>query len=231
MRFWKQAVAAVAIVTLAGCAADDPNRRAKTGAAVGALIGAVLGNQAKDQKKKRLLGAAVGAVAGYAVGSYMDKQQAELEQQLQAEQAADVLRIQRLGDDSLQVGVASEATFDVDRADLKAQSLNTFGKIAGVLKTYDKTVIHVVGHTDSTGSDQYNQGLSERRAASVSNYLIQAGVPADRVVAEGRGEREPRATNSTGEGRRMNRRVDIVIKPIVEGQEDRAFDPPPPLTT
>lgn len=232
MTLWKQAAVLGIAVSLAACAADDPNKRAKTGAAVGALVGAVLGNQSgHDTKKRRILGAAIGAVTGAAVGSYMDKQQAELEAKLKAEQEREELQITRLSDNSLKVGVASEATFDVDRSDLKPSSLSTFGKIAGVLKSYDKTVIHVVGHTDSTGSDAYNQGLSERRSVSVGNHLMQQGVPQDRILMEGRGEGEPRATNGTPEGRRLNRRVDIVIKPIVEGQEDRAFDPPPALTS
>lgn len=154
MNLWKQAAVFGIAVSLVACAADDPNKRAKTGAAVGALVGAVLANQSShDRKKRRIIGTAIGAMAGAAVGSYMDKQQAELEAKLQAEQEREELRITRLSDNSLKVGVASEATFDVDRSDLKSSSLNTFNKIAGVLKSYDKTVIHVVGHTDSTGSD------------------------------------------------------------------------------
>jgi len=232
MKLWKHAAVGAVTLSLVACAADDPNRRAKTGAAIGAVVGAVLGNQSShDRKKRRILGAAIGAMAGAAVGNYMDKQQAELEAKLKAKQEREELQITRLSDNSLKLGVASEATFDVDRSDLKPHSLNTFGKIAGVLKSYDKTVIHVVGHTDSTGSNAYNQGLSERRAVSVGNYLLRQGVPNDRVMMEGRGENEPRASNATLDGRRMNRRVDIVIKPIVEGQEDRAFDPPPPLTS
>ncbi len=232
MSLWKQAAVLVIAVSVAGCAADDPNRRAKTGAAIGALVGAVIGNQGKhDKGQRRIIGAAIGAMTGAAVGNYMDKQQAELEAKLKAEQDREELQITRLSDNSLKLGIASEATFDVDRSDLKSGSLTTFDKIAGVLKTYEKTVIHVVGHTDSTGSDAYNQGLSERRAVSVGDRLIQDGVPRDRVLMEGRGEREPRATNGTADGRRMNRRVDIVIKPIVEGQEEKAFDPPPPLTS
>ncbi|GAB4353955.1 MAG: OmpA family protein [Gammaproteobacteria bacterium] len=232
MQFWKQAALGVIALSLVACAADDPNRRAKTGAAIGAVVGAVLGNQSDhDTRKRRILGAAIGAMAGAAVGSYMDKQQAELEARLKAEREREELQITRLPDNSLKVGIASEATFDVDRSDLKPSAYNTFGKIAGVLKTYDKTVIHVVGHTDSTGSDEYNQALSERRAVSVGNYLLSQGIPGDRLMMEGRGEREPRASNATPEGRRLNRRVDIVIKPIIEGQEERAFDPPPPLNS
>jgi outer membrane protein OmpA-like peptidoglycan-associated protein len=231
MMHLKKGVTIVAIATLlSACAADDPNKRAKTGAAIGALVGAALGTQATDDKKKgAVIGAVVGAIAGGAAGNYMDKQQAELEKELKAEQDAQTLNIVRMSDNSLKVGVASQATFDVDKSNLKSGSLETFGKIAEVLKSYDATVIHVVGHTDSTGADSYNQSLSERRAQSVASYIGQRGVPTERLVTEGRGEREPRASNGDAAGREQNRRVDIVIKPVIEGQEQAAFDPPPPL--
>lgn len=215
-------------VVVAGCAADDPNRRAKTGAAVGALIGAVAGHQV-DGDKGRYIGAVVGAIAGGAVGNYMDKQQAELERELAAEAARKELNITRLADDSLKIGIASDVSFDIDKADIKPNALATYTKIAEVLKDYDRTVIHVVGHTDSTGSDAYNQGLSERRAASVLQVLRGNGVIADRLLTEGRGEREPIADNATAAGRTRNRRVDVVIKAVVEGNEGAAYTPPPYL--
>ncbi|MEN8720193.1 MAG: OmpA family protein [Oceanococcaceae bacterium] len=215
-------------VVVAGCAADDPNRRAKTGAAVGALIGAVAGHQV-DGDKGRYIGAVVGAIAGGAVGNYMDKQQAELERELAAEAARKELNITRLADDSLKIGIASDVSFDIDKADIKSNALATYTKIAEVLKDYDRTVIHVVGHTDSTGSDAYNQGLSERRAASVLQVLRGNGVIADRLLTEGRGEREPIADNATAAGRTRNRRVDVVIKAVVEGNEGAAYTPPPYL--
>ena len=102
----------------------------------------------------------------------------------------------------------------------------TLDKLAGLLIKYNRTVVHVVGHTDSDGSDAYNLDLSRRRADAVANDLIAAGVPANRVRAEGRGEREPRADNATAAGKQLNRRVEIYIKPIVEGQEQRAYEPP-----
>ncbi len=215
---------------IAGCATDDdPNRQTKTGAAIGALIGAAIGNQTSDNRTRgTVVGAVVGALAGGAVGTYMDKQQKELEDKLKAEQDAKLLNIQRLPDNSLKVGVASEATFDVNAANLKINAEQTFAKISGVLKDYDKTVIHVIGHTDSTGSDSYNQQLSERRAQSVSGYMSSQGVPSNRLLTEGRGEREPVASNADADGRRLNRRVDIVIKPVVEGNEQAAYEPPQP---
>ncbi len=215
-------------VALIGCAADDPNRQAKTGAAIGALIGAVAGHQV-DGDKGRYIGAVVGAIAGGAVGNYMDKQQAELEQRLAAEAARNELNIVRLTGDALKIGVASDASFGFDRADMTANAQATFAKIANVLKDYDKTVIHIVGHTDSVGSDAYNMGLSQRRATAVSSFLTQNGVLNERLRTEGRGEREPLASNDTEAGRTRNRRVDIVIKAIVEGQEQQAYTPPPYL--
>lgn len=221
-------IAPVAALVVAGCAADDPNRRAKTGAAVGALIGAVAGHQV-DGDKGRYVGAVVGAIAGGAVGNYMDQQQAELERELAAEAARKELRITRLAGDALKIGVASDASFDFDSASLKASSQQTFAKIASVIKDYDKTVIHVVGHTDSVGSESYNQGLSQRRANAVSSFITQNGVLYERVRTEGRGEREPIASNETDAGRTRNRRVDIVIQAIIEGQEQQAYTPPPYL--
>lgn len=215
-------------VALLGCATDDPNRRAKTGAAVGALLGAVAGHQV-DGDKGRYIGAVVGAIAGGAVGNYMDKQQAELERELAAEAARKELNITRLAGDALKIGVASDASFPFDSADLKGQAQATFSKIAEVLKDYDKTIIHVVGHTDSTGTDNYNLGLSQRRANTVSSYMNSNGVLIERMRTEGRGEREPIASNETEAGRTRNRRVDIVIKAIVEGQEQQAYTPPPYL--
>lgn len=220
--------AALALVLVAGCAADDPNRSAKTGAAIGALVGAVIGNQG-DKDRDRYVGAAVGALAGAAVGSYMDRQRADLERQLADEQRRDELRITELGDDALRIGIASDATFEFDKSEIQPRFRSTYARIATVLADYDKTIIHVVGHTDAVGSETYNRGLSRRRAESVGLALRSDGVNGDRLIYEGRGEAEPVASNDTDEGRRRNRRVDIVIKPIVEGQERRAYAPPPYL--
>lgn len=215
-------------VLVSGCAADDPNRRAKTGAAIGALVGAVAGHQV-DGDKGRYVGAAVGALAGAAVGNYQDKQAAELERELAAEQARGELNITKLSGNALKVGIASDATFDFDSAAIKSSAQATYAKIANVLKDYDKTIVHVVGHTDSTGADAYNQKLSERRASSVASALTSNGLNSARLLTEGRGESEPVADNSTKDGQRRNRRVDIVIKPIIEGQEQQAYTPPPYL--
>ena len=212
-------------IALAGCATDDPNKRAKTGAAIGAVAGAVIGHQINSSSGK-WVGAALGALAGGAVGHYMDNQQAEFEKALAEEQRQNQLEIERLKDDTLKLSLNSEVSFDVDRAEIKYAFEPSLNKLADVLMKYDRTVVHVVGHTDSTGPADYNQRLSEQRARAVVSYLNARGVPMDRLRSEGRGENEPRDTNETAAGRQLNRRVEIYVKPIVEGDEQRAFEPP-----
>lgn len=214
-----------ASLAISGCAADDPNRRAKTGAVIGSIAGAVLGKELHGDKGM-LIGAAFGAITGGAVGNYMDKQQAELERQLKEEAEAKELKITRLPDNSLLIGIASEASFDVNQSNVKTEFLSTFQKIGSVLKDYDTTIVHVIGHTDSSGSTEYNQGLSEKRSASVGSVLTSQGLDAGRLRTEGRGEMEPIASNGTESGRKQNRRVDIVIKPIVQDAEQEAFESP-----
>ena len=216
-------------LVLTACA-GDPNRRTKIGAGAGAVIGAVVGKQLGDESNTNAaIGAAVGALAGGAVGRYMDNQFAEMQKRLAAEQARDELFITRLGGNALRIGVASDVSFDVNKSEIKFGAQSTFEKIANVLKDYEKTAVHLVGHTDSSGSDAYNQKLSKERAQSVATFLGSRGVPSSRMVTWGRGESEPIASNDTEQGRSRNRRVDIVIKPIIEGQEGEAFSAPPYL--
>ena len=120
-------------------------------------------------------------------------------------------------------------SFDTGSAQLSSAATATFAKIASTLSSYDKTVIHVVGHTDTVGSASFNQTLSNQRASAVGSYLASQGLPANRIREEGRGEREllVRTGDNTAEPR--NRRVDIVIKAVVEGNEQAAWTPPPYL--
>jgi len=221
----KSGVALLVAAALTGCATDDPNRRAKTGAAIGAVAGAILGHQI-DGNSGRYVGAALGALAGGGAGYYMDNQQKEFEQALREEERNNQLEIERLRDDVLKLSLDSEVSFDVDQSQIKQAFKPSLDKLADVLIKYDRTAVHVVGHTDSTGSDSYNQSLSERRAQSVSSYLEQRGVPYQRLRHEGRGELEPRDTNATAAGRQLNRRVEVYVKPIVEGREQEAFQSP-----
>ncbi len=219
-------VAVSGMLVLSGCTdPSDPNRKTKTGAIVGAVAGAVIGHQV-DHKRGAYVGAALGALAGGGVGYYMDEQQRELEEQLAREQENHELEIQRMKDDSLKLTLDSEVSFDFDSAAIKHGFQGTLDKLANIIQKYDKTIIHVVGHTDSVGSDEYNQRLSERRARAVGEYLMNHGVQASRVQMEGRGETQPRASNATEAGRQLNRRVEIFLQPVVEGQENRAYERP-----
>lgn len=218
-------IALACTIALAGCATDDPHKRAKTGAAIGAVTGAVIGHQV-DHGSGRYVGAMIGAIAGAGVGHYMDKQQAEFEKELEAEREAHQMEIERLQDDTLKLTVDSEVSFDFDRYDIKPAFKPSLQKLATLVNKYDRTVVHIIGHTDSIGSNEYNQLLSERRAESVANYLAYEGVSRVRLHTEGRGEYEPRDTNDTEAGRQLNRRVEIFIKPVVEGQEQKAHESP-----
>lgn len=211
-------------VTLAGCAASDPHRRAKTGAAIGAVAGAVLGHQIDDEEGK-FLGAAVGAMTGAVVGDYMDKQERAFEETLAEEQRQNEIEIERMKDETLKLSLSNEISFDFGSADIKPAFEPTLAKLTDVLKNYNRTTVQVVGHTDSVGSETYNQQLSERRAQAVADYLASHGVPSARLSSEGRGEREPRDTNDTEAGRSLNRRVEIYVKPILEGEQQAARGP------
>lgn len=223
----KKLVLVTAMATMiSACATDDPNQKAKTGAAVGAVAGAVIGHSIENDKGGLLVGAAVGAAAGAGIGHYMDNQQKEMEAALAEEQARHDLEVKRLQDETLKIDISSEISFDFGSAALKPAFMPTLEKVADILARYPKTVIHVVGHTDSVGSESYNMELSRHRAQSVVNYFVLQDIAQSRLVAVGRGEVEPRASNDTEQGRQLNRRVEIYVKPIVEGQESEAYQTP-----
>lgn len=214
-----------ATLLLGACATDGNHAGTKNGALIGAVIGAAAGSTSSDDKGA-ILGAIAGALVGSAVGNYVDKQQQEIEQELAAEIEAEQVDIVRLEDDTLRVSLSSEATFDIDSSALNTAFYPALDRLGGVMEKYDKTVLHIIGHTDSTGTDAYNDELSRRRAVSVATYVRDNGVDRTRLNVEGRGEFEPRATNANREGRRANRRVEIYIKPVVEGDQQRAFESP-----
>jgi outer membrane protein OmpA-like peptidoglycan-associated protein len=227
-QFSKIIVLAVAVMTMAACA-NNPNKRAGYGAGIGAGAGAAIGYGIGGDVLGTVVGSAVGALAGAGVGHYLDAQQQALQKKLAKERAAKELQVSKLNEDALKVGVAGDASFDVDSAQIKPQFEPAYQKIASVLKQYPKSIIHVVGFTDSTGSANYNLGLSQRRAQSVANYLQAQGVSQKRLMTEGRGETQPVASNTTPAGRKQNRRVAIVIKPVIKGNKQEAYQPPPPL--
>lgn len=215
-------VVVMAVVTmtalLIGCASSDPytgeqkTSNTAKGAGIGALAGAVIGaatSSSKDRKKGALIGAAGGAALGGGIGVYMDRQ----EKVLRDKMAGTGVSVAREGD-NLRLSMPGSITFGVDRYEVRPEFYDTLGAVVQVLKEYDKTSIRVTGYTDSTGSDSYNQTLSENRAASVGQYLISQGVAPGRVMTSGMGERNPVASNDSEEGRQANRRVEMVLVPV-----------------
>ena len=206
---------------VAGCATDQYGRKrplsdAERGAIIGAASGAVIGGIASKNKKKGILiGAVGGGIAGTAVGAYMDKQKQDLGKVLAPERGAGAIQVEKLSGDILRVTMTEQTSFEVDSAQIKPGFHTTMDKIGNVVNRYGKTHLTIVGHTDSTGTAQYNQGLSQRRAVAVQNYFAQQGVAPERLAADGKGEAVPRSNNNTPEGRRLNRRVEIYIEPVV----------------
>lgn len=210
-------IIAVTAVGVAACATNGaPMTDAQRGAIIGAATGAVVGGiAAKNKKKGVLLGAVGGGLAGTAVGAYMDKQKQDLERVLGPERNNGAIQVDKLSGDILRVTMTDQTAFEFDSAQIKPGFNSTMNKIADVVNRYGKTHLTIVGHTDNVGTDTYNQSLSERRARAVSQYFGSHGVIPERLDAEGRGEKAPRASNSTAEGRRLNRRVEVYIEPIV----------------
>lgn len=215
-RFTKLAVAGVTLICVAACSTINPytgetqTSKAAKGAGIGAAAGAVAGLLTKgDKLQNALIGAGVGAIAGGGVGYYMDVQEAKLRQRLQGTGVS----VTRMGD-NITLNMPSNISFALNSADLNSQFFGALDGVALVLKEYDKTVIEVAGHTDSSGSDQYNQALSERRAQSVAGYLASHGVKQQRLITVGAGESHPVASNDTEQGRATNRRVELTIVPV-----------------
>ena len=215
------------VAMLSGCA-EDPYQKTKIGAALGVAVGAGAGAAIDKNNRARgaAIGAAVGILTGGGVGLYMDKQKKAIEAQLGKELANHDVELRKLPDNSIEVDLKSEASFPSGSDDVKPSFSTALSKLGGVVKQYDSTMVYVIGHTDNQGSNSYNQQLSERRATAVASALMAAGVDASRVRAEGRGELQPETSNVTVDGRSQNRRVEIYLKPVVEGQEQEAMQAP-----
>ncbi len=205
-------------VLLTACNTVDPYTGEKKtsntakGAGIGALAGAVIGaatSSKKDREKGLARGAAVGALIGGGVGNYMDRQEAKLRQRL----TGSGVQVVREGD-NIRLIMPGNITFASGRSEVKPAFYNTLDSVGLVLKEFDQTMIQVAGHTDSTGSHETNQTLSEQRAASIKGYLQSSGVPAGRVHAVGFGERYPIASNDSDYGRQQNRRVELMLEPL-----------------
>lgn len=210
---WPALLAAALIAVLAaGCATYQPQPRTtqRDKTAKGAGIGAAAGAAAAILKGEReadeiLAGAAIGAAVGGGVGFYLDRQE---------EQLARIpgTTVERVGDNTLLVRFQSDVLFPTDSAVVSSGSRSTLDQVADVLVQYPKTAVVVQGHTDSTGTEEHNQALSERRAQAVANHLISRGVTSDRISALGMGEGYPVASNDDAYGREQNRRVEILLR-------------------
>ena len=216
----KKSMVALACATMiAGCTADPytgEQRVSRTvlgagsGAAAGALAGLLVGKTTNaDTRKSVLIGAGIGALTGGGVGVYMDRQAAKLRSQLQGTGVSVTKR-----GDTIILNMPSNITFDSDQAAVKPGFYDTLNSVSLVLKEFDQTLVNVYGHTDSDGSQGYNQQLSQNRAVSVARYLSSQGVDRRRFYVVGYGEERPIASNATAGGKAENRRVEIEIEPL-----------------
>jgi outer membrane protein OmpA-like peptidoglycan-associated protein len=215
----KRIVAVVATVAFVSACSTDPFTGeqkvsntaggAALGAGLGALAGMAVGGSRNAQRNAVLIGAGVGALTGGAIGATMDRNEADLRRQLQGTGVS----VTRVGDQVV-LNMPSDITFDTDKYAIKPSFRETLNSVAIVLNRYQQTVVDIFGHTDSTGSLAHNMALSERRALAVANYLAQQGVDSRRFAVTGFGPNRPIATNSTAEGRALNRRVEIQLSPL-----------------
>jgi outer membrane protein OmpA-like peptidoglycan-associated protein len=184
------------------------------GAGIGAVSGAMIGlltAKGKDRQRNALIGAGVGALAGGSIGYYMDTQEAKLRQRLRNSGGS----VTRTGNQII-LNMPGNVTFASNSSDINSSFYEVLNSVAVVLNEFEKTTLDVVGHTDSVGSESYNQKLSEKRALSVADYLVSQKVLPARVLVDGRGEAQPIASNDTPEGRAKNRRVTIEINPLTK---------------
>ena len=210
-----------ASLVLAGCQTTDPytgeqktsntTKGAAIGAGVGVAIGLLTGDSSSERKKRALILGGAGGLAGGAVGNYMDRQEAKLRTQLQGTGVS----VTRSGDNII-LNMPGNVTFMTNSADINASFYQVLTSVALVLKEFAKTVVDIAGHADSSGPDDKNLELSQRRAGSVSGYLAGQGINPQRLIATGYGETRPIASNDTAEGRAQNRRVEITLLPVTQ---------------
>jgi outer membrane protein OmpA-like peptidoglycan-associated protein len=210
--------ALAALVTTSACTTDPVTgerriSKAAIGGIGGALGGYLLGDivGGRNDRTAKIVGAGIGGIAGAGIGAYMDKQ----ERDLRARTAGTDVQVIRQGDDLI-LNIPSGINFAYNSATVAPQFQRTLDQVGQVLGQYDRTYVDIYGHTDSTGSEAYNQDLSERRAGSVADYLETRGVKSARIGIRGFGELQPIASNDTEAGRAANRRVEIKIVPIPE---------------
>ncbi len=196
--------AAILMMGLTGCGASNTVKGGGIGAAAGALVGGIIGKQAGNTAAGAIIGAAIGGTAGALIGNYMDRQAEEMKQDLKN------AKIERVGE-GIKITFDSGILFDVNKSDLRSEARNNITSLAKILNKYSDTQILIEGHTDSTGSFDHNQVLSQQRAQSVADYATAQNVAPARIITKGYGPTQPIASNSTVDGRQQNRRVEIAI--------------------
>jgi outer membrane protein OmpA-like peptidoglycan-associated protein len=188
-----------------GCSEWSRTKKgAVIGTATGAAVGAAIGKRTGNTAVGAILGAAIGGAAGAYIGNYMDKQAEEIERDLEGAQ------VERVGE-GIKITFDSGILFDVNKAALRSAAQANLGKLAVILNKYPDTDILIEGHTDSTGPEEYNLDLSQKRAQSVANHIASQQVDVTRFTIMGYGESQPIASNDTQEGRQENRRVELAI--------------------
>lgn len=208
----------VGVLGLSACQTTNPytgeqqTSRSTSGAVIGGLIGAGLGSLtgsgSTDRRQKAMVGAGIGAIAGGLIGDYMDKQEAELRRHLEGTGVS----VTRMGND-LVLNMPGDITFATDSSSINDRFRNVLDGVGIILAKYKRTMVDITGHTDNVGERSYNYNLSQRRAQSVAGYLQDRGVLTQRMLIYGRGPDQPVASNSTPEGRQLNRRVTIKLIP------------------
>ena len=204
-------VIAIGLSGLVGCAnMSETQKTTGTGAAIGAVAGGVIGASTGDRKTAATgaaIGAAVGAGGGYLWSKHMEKQKAEMEQATEGTGVS----VSQTADNQLKLDIPSDVSFDTNRYEIKSNLRPILDRFATTLNQNPVTMVTIIGHTDSTGSDAINNPLSVNRAASTRDYLVARGVATNRIAIDGRGSREPIADNNTVDGRAKNRRVEIFV--------------------
>ena len=217
MKLLSSALAGSALLILSGCVTPEsaanskPGDNTTAGTIMGGLIGAIAGMEMSskgDRKKGAIVGAIVGAAAGNAIGQSLDEQAADLRRDLNNNQ----VNVTNTGSELI-VTMPQDILFALDSAAVRSDLRRDLGVVAGNLQAYPNSTISIEGHTDNTGTANYNRILSQRRANAVADILVNNGVPPARLYAVGRGENEPVASNLSVTGRAQNRRVEIVIRP------------------
>lgn len=193
-----------AVILISGCSASNTVKGGAIGTVGGGVVGGVIGNQLGNTTLGVIIGAVVGGTAGALIGNYMDKQAEEIKKDIEG------AKVERVGE-GIKITFDSGILFMTNSSSLQSEAKLNISKLAKILNKYPDTNVLITGHTDSDGTEEYNQTLSEKRAKAVSDYAITQGIASSRISMVGLGETEPVASNDTPDGKKLNRRVEIAI--------------------